>query len=49
LPASAAFALDAQTHLGTVSNQFDNTIVGKGPSAMLHLRTNLGTITVKPM
>jgi hypothetical protein len=49
LPAGTAFVLDAKTDLGTVSNQFGNTGVGVGPPATLHLRTHLGTISVKPM
>ena len=49
LPASTAFILDAKTDLGTVSNQFGNVSVGEGARATLHLRTHLGTISVKPM
>ena len=49
LPASAAFVLDAKTDLGTTSNRFGGNSVGEGPQALLHLRTNLGTITVRPM
>lgn len=49
LPANTAFILDAKTDLGTVSNQFSNMSVGEGPPATLHLRTHLGTISVKPM
>ncbi len=47
LPAGIAFILDAKTDLGTVSNQFDNMSVGEGARATLHLRTHLGTISVK--
>jgi hypothetical protein len=49
LPAGTPFILDAKTNVGTVSNQFGNTYAGAGPQAMLHLRTNLGTISVKQM
>src|SRR5262249_55887374 len=49
LPAGTPFILDARTNLGTVSNHFGNTYAGNGPRAMLHLRTQLGTISVKPM
>jgi Putative adhesin len=49
LPAGTPFMLDAKTNVGTVSNQFGNTYAGVGPQAMLHLRTNLGTISVKRM
>ena len=49
LPAGTPFILDAKTNLGTVSNQFGNTYAGEGPRAMLHLRTNLGTISVRRM
>jgi hypothetical protein len=49
LAAGTAFILDAKTNLGTVSNQFGNTYAGDGPRSLLHLRTNLGTISVKPM
>jgi Putative adhesin len=49
LAANTAFVLDAKTDLGTVSNQFGNTGVGVGPPATLHLRTHLGTISVKPL
>ncbi len=49
LPANTAFALDAKTDLGTVSNGFGSNSVGEGPPARLHLRTNLGTITVRPL
>ncbi len=49
LPAGTAFILDAKTNIGTVSNQFGTTYAGVGPQAMLHLRTNMGTISVKPM
>lgn len=49
LPANAAFVLDARTDLGTVNNRFGVNSVGKGEQAMLHLRTNLGTINVRPM
>jgi hypothetical protein len=49
LAAGTAFELDAKTDLGTVSNQFGNTYAGEGPRALLHLRTHLGTISVKPM
>jgi hypothetical protein len=48
-PAGTAFILDAKTNVGTVSNQFGNTNAGEGPKATLHLRTNLGTISVKPL
>jgi hypothetical protein len=48
LPAGTAFILDAKTDLGTVSNQFGNVSVGEGPRARLHLRTHLGTISVRP-
>jgi hypothetical protein len=48
LPANTAFVLDAKTDLGTVSNQFGNMGVGVGPPATLHLRTRLGTISVRP-
>ncbi len=49
LPAGSAFILDARADLGTVSNNFSNTYAGKGPRAMLHLHTHLGTISVKKM
>ena len=49
LPAGTPFILDAKTNLGTVSNLFGNTYASEGPRATLHLRTNLGTISVKPM
>jgi Toastrack DUF4097 len=49
LPAGTAFILDAKTDLGTVSNAFGNTYAGEGPRATLHLRTHLGTISVKPL
>jgi hypothetical protein len=49
LPASAAFSLDARTSLGTVTNRFGVIAAGDGPQAILHLRSNLGTITVRPM
>src|SRR6266487_5081895 len=49
LPAGTAFILDAKTDLGTVSNQFGNVSVGEGARATLHLRTHLGTISVKRM
>ena len=49
LPAGTAFILDAKTNLGTVSNLFGNSYTGEGPRAMVHLRTHLGTISVKPM
>src|SRR6266700_3169590 len=49
LPAGTAFILDAKTDVGTVSNQFGNNYAGEGPRATLHLRTHLGTISVKPM
>jgi hypothetical protein len=49
LPANTAFILDAKTDLGTVSNLFGNYGVGEGARATLHLRTHLGTISVKPM
>lgn len=49
LPPNAAFVLDARTDLGTLNNQFGANSVGAGEQAMLHLRTNLGTITVRPM
>jgi hypothetical protein len=49
LPASTAFILDAKTNLGTVSNLFGNSYAGEGACAMVHLRTHLGTISVKPM
>jgi hypothetical protein len=49
LPAGTAFILDAKTNVGTVSNQFGNTNAEEGPKATLHLRTNLGTISVKPL
>jgi Toastrack DUF4097 len=49
LPAGTPFILDAKTNVGTVSNQFGNTFAGVGPQAILHLRTNLGTISVKRM
>ena len=49
LPAGTAFILDAKTNLGTVSNLFGNSFTGEGPRAMVHLRTHLGTISVKPM
>jgi hypothetical protein len=48
LPSNTAFILDAKTDLGTVSNQFSNMSVGESPRATLHLRTHLGTISVKP-
>src|SRR6266699_2760129 len=47
LPAGTAFILDAKTDVGTVSNQFGNNYAGEGPRATLHLRTHLGTISVK--
>ncbi len=49
LPAGTAFILDAKTDLGTVSNLFGNNYAGEGPRATLHLRTHLGTISVKPL
>lgn len=49
LPANAAFVLDARTDLGTVNNQFGVNSSGAGEQAMLHLRTNLGTINIRPM
>ncbi len=49
LPAGTAFILDAKTDVGTVSNQFGNVSVGEGARATLHLRTHLGTISVKQM
>ena len=49
LPAGTPFMLDAKTDLGAVSNQFGNAYAGVGPRAMLHLRTNMGTISVKKM
>ena len=49
LPAGTAFILDAKTDLGTVSNHFGNNYAGEGPRATLHLRTHLGTISVKPL
>ena len=48
LTANTAFVLDAKTDLGTVSNQFGNMGAGVGPPATLHLRTHLGTISVRP-
>ena len=45
----AAFVLDAKTDLGTTNNRFGGNSVGEGPRAILHLRTNLGSITVRPM
>jgi hypothetical protein len=48
LAANTTFVLDAKTDLGTVSNQFGNMAVGVGPPATLHLRTHLGTISVRP-
>ena len=47
LPPGTAFVLDAKTDLGTVSNQFGSVSVGEGPRATLHLRTHLGTISVR--
>jgi hypothetical protein len=49
LPPSAAFSLDARTSLGTITNRFGVIAAGDGPQAILHLRSNLGTITVRPM
>ncbi|HEY4033851.1 MAG TPA: DUF4097 family beta strand repeat-containing protein [Ktedonobacteraceae bacterium] len=49
LPADTAFTLDAKTDLGTVSNHFGDNSIGKRPFATLHLQTNLGTITIKPL
>lgn len=49
LPANAALALDARTDLGTVNNRFGVNSIGAGEQAMLHLRTNLGTINVQPL
>ena len=49
LPAGTAFVLDAKADVGTVSNHFGNSYAGEGPRATLHLRTHLGTISVKPM
>jgi DUF4097 and DUF4098 domain-containing protein YvlB len=49
LPASTVFTLETKTNLGTVSNHFDSNSVGEGPPARLHLRTNLGTITIRPL
>lgn len=49
LPTNTVFTLEAKTNLGTVSNHFDSNSVGEGPPARLHLRTNLGTITIRPL
>jgi len=49
LPSGTPLILDAKTDVGTVSNLFGNMHAGEGPRAMLHLRTHLGTISVKPM
>lgn len=47
VPATSSFTLAASTDLGTVSNQFGNTVVGPAPNPRLELRTNLGTINVR--
>jgi hypothetical protein len=47
LPPDSSFELTAHTDLGTVSNDFRSSRVGRGPYAHLELKSAMGTISVR--
>jgi hypothetical protein len=47
LPENSSFHLEASVEHGAIENEFGSALVGDGPSALLHVSTEVGSIAIR--